>query len=391
MSEAYDVVLVFPPQWSPCQPALAIPSLIAWLRRENVLCTAYDLNLAFFDWLISDRAIPFHLEATQTASFSPEKAGAYRAIFHNARLVRDDLRTLQTATRLLASESDQRAFVGANYQAIRSLDVFLSAISDVYPFYISLYEFYIKAGALSRKAIEAFIASPPSIVRAFVEDQVSRLLAEAPAPFYGLSCIGQEQLVFTLALGRELKKKSNSQVVIGGTIFSRMHERGRLPTQWFGRYFDFVIRNEGEVPLVELLKASQPDHLHSVPNLIFSFYGEITSTKLAPSLRADDMPIPNFDDYNLDAYYTSEITLPILSSRGCYWGKCEFCHSFMAYGDRYGAYKLSSIKAVVRQLHQRYGVTCFSFNDEAIPPKILRELGKRLPQIPRQVGPLVVS
>src|SRR5207249_3328953 len=68
-----------------------------------------------------------------------------------------------------------------------------------------------------------------------------------------------------------------------------------------------------------------------------------------------------------------------LTARGCYWGKCEFCHHGMVYGEKYEAYEITRVLENVRSLATKYGVRHFAFNDEAIPPKVLRAMGKLFP------------
>src|SRR5215469_10473068 len=51
---AVDMALVFPPQWSPFQPPLSLPSLAAWLRREGFSVASLDANISLYHWLFAD-------------------------------------------------------------------------------------------------------------------------------------------------------------------------------------------------------------------------------------------------------------------------------------------------------------------------------------------------
>lgn len=107
---------------------------------------------------------------------------------------------------------------------------------------------------------------------------------------------------------------------------------------------------------------------------------KVVSTKPAAPLDPTEIPIPNFDEMPLSRYMSSEITLPLLASRGCYWGKCAFCHHGMVYGEKHSAYKTDRILETLKFYSAQYGAKCFAFNDEAIPPNILREMGKTFPE-----------
>jgi radical SAM superfamily enzyme YgiQ (UPF0313 family) len=91
-----------------------------------------------------------------------------------------------------------------------------------------------------------------------------------------------------------------------------------------------------------------------------------------------EIPVPDFTGMPLDSYFASKVTLPILASRGCYWGKCEFCHHGMVYGEKYSGYKSYDVTKAIRTLQKKYGASHFVFNDEAIPPTIFRRLGQEL-------------
>jgi hypothetical protein len=51
----------------------------------------------------------------------------------------------------------------------------------------------------------------------------------------------------------------------------------------------------------------------------------------------------------------------------------------MVYGEKYSAYEAGSILEVVTTLSDRYKVRQFSFNDEAVPPKIVKFIGDNFP------------
>ncbi|HET9660117.1 MAG TPA: radical SAM protein, partial [Thermomicrobiales bacterium] len=116
-----------------------------------------------------------------------------------------------------------------------------------------------------------------------------------------------------------------------------------------------------------------------VPGIVYDDRTGITSSPPCAPLLPKQIPTPDYDDMPLGRYLSAEITLPLLSSRGCYWGKCEFCHHHMVYGGKYNAYEVEKILESIRSLSHRYGVHHFAFNDEAIPPKIMRAMGQLFP------------
>jgi anaerobic magnesium-protoporphyrin IX monomethyl ester cyclase len=375
-----DLLLLFPPQWSPFQPPLSLPSLRAWLRRAGYDIKCVDLNIEFFYWLLSDECAAILHEMLATRDWPQEKKLAYAALIDSAPQYRSDLDQLHVQEG--NSELKITEYVTRDFLAAHSLDTYLSVISDVcQDFKISAYEFHLPKGNLNTTHIEKFVTSPPSLLKAFVEHAVKKFIFPTGAKMYGLSCIGQEQMIFSLLLGARLKSEQETPIIVGGTIFSRIFERGNLLPGWFAKYFDVVVRHEGEAPTEQLLKNLREGRslTQDVTGIVFAEDNTIKASPNSPPLRPGALPIPDFDDLPLGRYLSAELTLPILSARGCYWGKCEFCHHGMVYGEKYEAYQVEEVYQTVEFLAARYGAHLFAFNDEAIPPKILRQISKQFP------------
>lgn len=374
-----DIVLVVPPQWSPFQPPLSLPSLRAWLNKQNISSKCTDLNIEFYWWLLSDECASILLGTLETATLPEQTKTVYRLIFSQAKTIKRDVENIYEKSSRQNIQQLQNHFI-----SIKSLEFYLRAISAVESsFSISPYEFKLSTDCYNERNLEDFVESPPLIISSFVDTEVTRILSENPARSIGLSCIGQEQLAFTMLLGKRFKELGNLPVVVGGTILPRIHNKGTLPSAWLGKYFDIVVVNEGEKPLEQLMRyfIYKDRNLNDIEGIIFLDHDskKIISTNPATPLTPTETPIPDFDDMPLTRYFSSEVTLPLLSSRGCYWGKCAFCHHGMIYGEKHSSYEVDSILQTLNFYAERYGVNCFAFNDEAIPPKILKKMGALFP------------
>jgi anaerobic magnesium-protoporphyrin IX monomethyl ester cyclase len=375
-----DLTLLFLPQWSPFQPPLSLPSLAAWLRRAGYDIECIDANILFYQWLLSRDCAETALQLVDTCHVPDSEKEALRATLQCSSEFRRDLAALRSAP--AKAWQDKSTILLAHYTAMRSLETYLLAVSVASGnFFITPYEFRLAEGNHSA-SLEAFANAPSPLVAQFMRRIIAPLLSRSSSRIVGLSCIGQEQLPFALLFGRTIKQTTASQVIVGGTIFSRIFERGILRRDWMADYFDVVVRNEGEKPCEAMLRnaAAGAPLTQGVPGIVYrSADGMIHATAPAPPLRPDEVPIPDFDDLPLHDYISAETTLPVLASRGCYWGKCEFCHHFMVYGDKYTAYPVSDVAETVRRLSARYHCRRFAFNDEAVPPKIVAALGRELP------------
>jgi anaerobic magnesium-protoporphyrin IX monomethyl ester cyclase len=374
-----DLLLVFPPQWSPFQPALSLPSLSAWLKRAGFQVESLDLNVLFYEWLLSDECAAILIRHVRNADLSEEAKEAYVATFSNVASFRADVDRLREPG---TADETPAEYASRNYLAIKAFETYLDAVSNIAEsFTISPYEFRLAAGNLDASELEQRVSRPPELLEEFLRSAAAKHILPREPKMIGLSCIGQEQLYFTLLLGSILKRATNAPVIVGGTIFSRIFERGALRPDWFDTYFDVIVRNEGEKPAERLLSNLTTGRrlTQDVPGVVYRERDRIVSSQPCPPLSVPELPVPDFDDLPLGRYVSSEITLPLLSARGCYWGKCEFCHHGMVYGEKYAPYKAKDVLEAVTSLSARYNVRHFAFNDEALPPTTARAMARMFP------------
>jgi len=376
-----DLTLIFPPQWSPFRPPLGIASLVGWLRGKGQRISARDSNIAFYDYLFSPIAATLIKKEILGSIRSGFDSRALLSIFDRQGDFAADLDLLRPAEGPGNSVSETE-FITRTALATKSVSSYLAAISSVlHDITISLDGLLIGSGRNTIEDVLNIVERPHSVIQRFCEVEVNAILQKTPGAIYGISCIGQDQLPFTLLLGKRLREAGFS-VIVGGTVLPRLFQAGRLPANWFERYFDLVISHEGEVPLQYLLEHSadlQKSDL-KVPGAIFVEHGALKASKPSPPLKSEDVPTPDFSDFVLADYLSPVPTLPVLSSRGCYWGKCEFCHHGMIYGESYSASPPKSVSSTIRELSHAYGVRSFAFHDEALPPRMLRWLGENLPR-----------
>jgi radical SAM superfamily enzyme YgiQ (UPF0313 family) len=90
------------------------------------------------------------------------------------------------------------------------------------------------------------------------------------------------------------------------------------------------------------------------------------------------LPPPDFDGLPLEKYFVPDRILPYLATRGCYWGRCEFCDHGEGYTAGYRTKKIEQIIDEIRHLKERYRTSYFHFTDESYPPALFRKLTRRL-------------
>jgi hypothetical protein len=370
-----ELLLVQPPYWSPFQPPLALAALSAWLRSAGRTVHSIDLNLAFFDWLLSDECA--HL-LDQAAPASADRA-ADRALLASASGLREAIAALHATdhSRPLTTTEVRRSFLVSRW-----LEAHLAAVSRLDGgFSLSLRTGLRWRGGLSPEAVARVVEHPSPAIAAFLHRALSRVLEPGPPAAFGLSCLGQEQLAFTLMLGTRLKAVAAAPVIVGGSYLPRLLHSGALPAEWLGRAFDLVVRGQGEIPSEMLLDNLDRGRslAEGVPGVIVPCGGGIAVTPAAEPLEPTALPVPDFDDLLPGDYLAPSPRLPLLASQGCYWGRCEFCSFARSSSARHRPHPVDQILHRLRTLTARYGVRHFEFGDEAIPPATLRAMARTFP------------
>jgi hypothetical protein len=102
----------------------------------------------------------------------------------------------------------------------------------------------------------------------------------------------------------------------------------------------------------------------------------VNSETFAENMGA--LPPPDFDGLPMEKYFVPEPILPYLATRGCYWGRCEFCDHGEGYTAGYRTKKDWQIIEELTFLKKKYQARHFHFTDESYPPALFRKVTRKL-------------
>ena len=124
--------------------------------------------------------------------------------------------------------------------------------------------------------------------------------------------------------------------------------------------FDFVLRNEGEYALVELLKG---EDIKRIKGISFKAEdGRVIHTPTRPRIDdLDSLPFPDYNLVDLSKYgdpisnlYSKKFA-PLVTSRGCPYS-CTFCASKTIFGQTTKFRSVENIKAELKYLKENFNV-----------------------------------
>ena len=182
--------------------------------------------------------------------------------------------------------------------------------------------------------------------------------AEKP-DLVGISCLFTPYYREALDCARAVKERCGAPIIMGGS-----HVAAAPESVLADPAVDYIIRGEGERPLVELLTAlAAGSDLASVPNLGFKRDGAMVFTELAPNYELETLPPPDFSDLDPGRYrYEGKPLAFVATSRGCPHD-CAFCSVRATFGPRYRRRPTAHILAELDQRHAQ-GFRVIDFEDD---------------------------
>lgn len=357
-------------------PHLALPTLAAYLRAHGVEVIQRDLNVEFFDALLTRGALDDTMARLRARLRSVSGSAAHplqAALADGPRLAAqvERAKAIFRSPDFFAGETSLSAFL----TIAQSLDLASLPFS---PTVIGLTNFAPPVPADSSHNLLRLVADPQrNIFLDFFRQHVLPDIVREQPDIVGISIPTLDQMIAGMTLGHLIKQSGlPCHVTIGGPHVSMLREQLPKAPAIF-RLFDSAVIFDGEMALLRLAESLDSDgDLAKVPNLIYNDHGVIRSTPV----KVEPHPnlLPDFDGLPLDRYLVPTPVLPMLSAHGCYHGKCGFCN--VGYGGP-GTFSQLDADLVVEHmlaLHEKYGARHIFFADEAITPRNLKVMSARL-------------
>jgi anaerobic magnesium-protoporphyrin IX monomethyl ester cyclase len=386
------VMLIFPPDWYPSEPYLSLPSLTAVLRQAGHTVIQTDINLEMYDWYFSEDFLKKVLRQV------PQQLDRLRKLSKNRDLSADEMDlqlalcdlTRQRIDELITKAEKAKSIIrGETFYDIDLLEWAINVFREVTSVISMVYaparvcmppmetDLSYKVFS-SSEVMDAIQDMQVNVYRDVFEHLVKPVIEKEQPDIIGISIVLQQQMFSSMTFCALIKQHfPHIHVTIGGNTVTRL--RDVLPQSPLFQYFDSAVAYEGETAFVQLVSAvGARRSLADVPNTI---YKDENGVHTSPTSYAEDMatlPPPDFDGLPLEKYFVPTKVLPYLATRGCYWGRCEFCDHGEGYTAGYRTKKIQEIIDDIGYLKNKYGAKHFHFTDESYPPALFRKLSRAL-------------
>ncbi|MDK2743734.1 MAG: radical SAM protein [Nitrospira sp. BO4] len=386
------VMLIFPPDWYPSEPYLSLPSLTSVLRQAGHTVIQKDINCEMWDWYFSEdflkkilRKVPQQLDRLRKLAKKRDLAewemDVQLALCDVTRprmekLIRDAAEAKHIVRNEKFYDIDKLEWALQVFREVTSIAslVYAPARICMPPMETDLsYKPYVSA-----EVMDAVRDEQVNVYRDVFDHLVKPVIQAEQPDVVGISIVLQQQMFSSMTFCALIKQHfPHIHITIGGNTVTRL--RDVLPQSPLFHYFDSAVVYEGETAFTQLVEAvGAKQSLADVPNTI---YKDETGVHVSAMSYAEDMaalPPPDFDGLPLEKYFVPTRVLPYLATRGCYWGRCEFCDHGEGYTAGYRSKKIQDILADITYLRDKYGVKHFHFTDESYPPALFRKLSRGL-------------
>jgi len=345
-----DCLLFFPPVgFQFIAPEIGLPQLAAYLNAHKIKVKAYDLNYFFID-----RFIPRYKELISTTI-----EGSFKE-HGDAPLLRvigkRDFIQLNLAKRF-----------GSFSNFIRDESFFL--MDELVSIAGKIYDV--------RKIIRMIEKVDSRVFDLFFKVYLSELIKKSG--IIGFSVLDAHQLTSVLYFAKSIKKIDRNKIIIIGGPWCICSRKNLKYFKGIFNFIDFVVTTEGEIPLRRLIKyfkdvgrAHSPD---SIGGLTFLKNNNVVDTGDSEVADLNTLPVCNYDNFGLTGYCSGH--LPVMTTKGCYWGRCKFCH----HSQRTDIVRSKSVERIVGEiecLKKRYKVKEIDFADSSTPVDLLIGVAKKI-------------
>ena len=281
----FKTMLLFPPEWVPTAPYLALPSLTAVLRSYGHQVIQKDINIEMYDWFFSDTFLIWVKVRMDQQRRGLEEREVRQPLsdVERARLARLRAQDGVDVMALAAQAEDAKAIVrGENFYQAEKLEWALNIFRDVMQYISSAYfpaslVFYPMESNLgyrsgvSTEVLACLEDETVNVYRDVCRQLVLPAIQKEQPEIIGMSIGTQMQLLAGMTFCKMIKTEfPDIHVTVGGNVITRLQEDLPKQKQFFAQVFDSAILYEGEHALLWLLEALAGERAWShVPNLMW--------------------------------------------------------------------------------------------------------------------------
>ena len=301
------IYLVFPSSWHPSQPYLSLPSLKAFLHKNEIHDVVQrDLAIELLSDLCTwEKAKPLYdriLKELNELELKPT----------HTQMEREKCAKLREAAGIIPELMDQIDPAVANMrsqgfydldrymESLKIIDVWLDNIlAPYFPSSLTVIGSQMRFSPYSSaEVLESFEHPEENFFYDLYEKWYLPSILENDIDILGISVTSVEQVISGLTLAKLVKKhRPDIHITIGGSIFTKLVDRLERDGSPLFEFVDSFIVHEGETPLLRLVEDLRAGKgLEAVPNLVYKSDGKVIVNRPFAKENLNALPTPDFED-----------------------------------------------------------------------------------------------
>ncbi|MEG2340394.1 MAG: radical SAM protein [Odoribacter sp.] len=315
------------------------------------------------------------------------------------RIARDEYLPKAGRFHTVANDDLEWAFgtMGLRDKARYMATLYLEDLSDLIvecidpEFGFSRYAEHLGRSASSFDEIDRKLHQPLSFTDRYLLPLLEEKIKETNPDLVAITIPFPGNLYSALRCGQWIKQHRPDLKIAMGGGFPNTELRSITECRFF-EYTDFLLLDDGEEPLCQLIRYLNQQLPLSELIRTFTldekkkqviYINNLPDNTICP----DHFATPDYAGLPL-AHYLSVIEIinpmhklwsdgrwnKLTLAHGCYWGKCTFCDGSLDYIKRYAPRKASILVDQIEQIIAQTGEIGFHFVDEAAPPALLKEV-----------------
>jgi len=410
------VLLVTPPFTQLNTPYPATAYLKGFLNTQNIASFQCDLGIEVILKLFSSEGLSslFSGLRTSNSELSPNARRIYNLRDSYIQTIDPVIAFLQEknvtlahvicegnylpeASRFAQTEDLEWAFgtMGNRDKAKHLATLYLEDLSDLIVeavdphFGFSRYAERLGRSANSFDELNAALQEPDSFIDGILLKLLQEKIELSQPTLVAFSVPFPGNLYSAFKCAQYLKKHYPELKIAMGGGFPNTELRSLSDPRVF-EYFDFILLDDGEAPMLNLIEYL--DGKREKADLKRTFTLENGEVVHLNGSRQNDFSqfeagTPDYSDFQLDSYLSViEIVNPmhrlwsdgrwnkLTLAHGCYWGRCTFCDTSLDYIRRYEPNTVQHLCDRIEEMIRQTGQIGFHFVDEASPPALMRAL-----------------
>lgn len=370
-SSNFNIYIANVPPWYPSQPYLSVPLITGFLKDNGFTVFQKDINLSFFNNLLSKEEINLQFEHV-----------------HRSSIIEPNLEMLIKLQDYLIQNLDTfKSYLKENGNAnedktkhvIKSLELILKVYGSKYPsINISFGSLQYNFDYFISENLVEYLENSQNFFSYYFEKYELNEISNFDINVLALSITSPEQLIPALSFLKVIRKHfATVKILLGGDYITQKH-KVLVENSYINKLFDFIFIGDIDSTLIDFLILLRDGNEYSCKFSNIAFSNSKNLKKNPPLKPIFQILKANFEDLNLNDYFSKNIVLPVEISKGCYWGKCTFCE---IKGKSYKQNSTNSIVSLLKTYNSRYHVINFAFVSSSPSPKFLHKIALELKEV----------